>query len=191
MKRIILTCLAAGLLGLAGLGEEAGTHVQFDFYNAALAPQGARGLAVFPELIDAANPLGLTTHDRIYRSTSAGGSVVISNLVWGDYRVEFYGPTITTTNWFSVPATNTGALLNVTNLIRQAHAWQGRHAATYGPWNLLPGSNVVFSTGPGVTYVNATGDGGWTEATTATGWKLVEPEYAGGTNTFAPVYQLT
>lgn len=28
-------------------------------------------------------------------------------------------------------------------------------------------------------------------STTATGWKLVEPEYAGGTNTFAPVYQLT
>lgn len=141
------------LASSAALAQEA--DVQFDFYNAAALPQGLRFLYIIPEVTASAGPHGLITRDRIIRPTPAGGSVVVSNLVWGDYRAEFVGLWSTTTNWFSVPYTNPGTRLNVTNLVKDPFYWAACRSPTYSRLNLFAGTNIVFRTNGPLTYVDA------------------------------------
>lgn len=109
----------AVLAALAGIGSAAGADygakVQFDFYNAGLAPQGVRGFYLYPVSVPSTNVYGLTTLDRIYRMTGTNASVTISNLVAGTYRGEFVGTYRVTTNYFVVPDTN--IVLYATNLV--------------------------------------------------------------------------
>lgn len=108
---------AALLLPLVAAGE---ADVQFDFYNTLLAPQGTRGMFLYPEFNPAVNAKGITTRDRIFRVVGKDASVTLSNLLWGDYRCEFQGVFMVTTNWITVPDTNAGTLLYATNLLNPA-----------------------------------------------------------------------
>ena len=102
------------LLTLAIAGAQ--MNVVFPWVNSANGPQQVRRMELFPIAVNGTGPNGLTTLDRISKTTDMTGSVLFTNLLPGSYMAVFYGNTICTTQWFSFsPFTN--GTVNATNYV--------------------------------------------------------------------------
>lgn len=171
MKKL-LTLL--GLIGLIAAIAEGGDFF-FSFNDVTSRPQGVRMVLVYPEILNAVSPVGLTTRDRIAIATGTNGSIVVSNLVAGRYRVEFQGTYLTTTNWFGFPQTN--GFCYATNFILNPLLYAGVpvYSTTsadqrfWGKGELVAGTNVSYRTNlAGLVFIDGGAGGGGVSEIAAT-----------------------
>ncbi len=187
--RALLLPLAPLVLCLFALPAGAQIHVQWFFSDFTLSPQGVKGITVEPLEAYTVSGTNIVTGDRIKRTVLAGGSVTISNMIPGSYRVTFAGSSVNTifTNSFG---TNVSGLVNAkdyvtisTNLPNGLNAYSQTAAdALFFPKSggtmtgAATNNSGIYGNGVGLTNLNGI---------TASNWVYVSASIGNDANTNA------
>jgi hypothetical protein len=142
-------------------------HPTFNFTDAATTAGGVHSMDLYPIGAPWTNGAGvIITRDWISRSTSVGGTVVISNVYGGPYRGEFHGAKGNTTNWYTFPVTN--IVYNAADYATVPTNYMGILAYSkaqadniFWATNVLrPGANTTFRPSGGQVFIDSAGGGG-------------------------------
>jgi len=163
--------VAAWLVAVSALAADP-LVVEFSLVNLGVQPATNRSVIITPIILEP-GPGQVAVYDRVLRNTGLSGKFYLTNLMVGMYRVTVQTPPDTTTYAIAVTTNDVGRVSADKMLVAMPTAV------------VRPQDYPYSAQASDRRYAPAS------VSTTATGWKLVEPEYAGGTNTFAPVYQLT
>lgn len=169
--RYMRATVAAWLVAVSALAADP-LVVEFSLVNLGVQPATNRSVIITPIILEP-GPGQVAVYDRVLRNTGLSGKFYLTNLMVGMYRVTVQTPPDTTTYAIAVTTNDVGRVSADKMLVAMPTAV------------VRPQDYPYSAQASDRRYAPAS------VSTTATGWKLVEPEYAGGTNTFAPVYQLT
>lgn len=144
-----------------------GADVEWVFSDFTTTASGVRRVQITPIQAPWTNSSGFVVGDRKVYTNNAAGSLIISNMAAGSYRVDFIGPWTTTSITNSIPETTNfisakdyvAASLSVPGST-VAYTRNQSDSLYWAKTGLVAGAQITFTTNAGVVSINSTAEGG-------------------------------